>query len=294
MAHVTPERWRFSTIWDWLTGYSILGGIATMGKTEKQRRYEKRLEEKLLHDWEVIRRHPDYRMFCDSREFNRNNLLIEKAEYDVETDNIKRKFGLMTIYHYSCDFTPKQCFGGDLFVAPQLVRRIWLEDTSRDMVVEFPEDHIEEGDPKPIPLVLPREGEFIYLEVDVSPGVRLEDVQAETQREFERARAVRKKDKTRFHYDPEIFIAWDLRKIEGKSALETIRTIWPAEYEQLRPMPDDEFIARRMQKYKAEGFDDTQAEEKAWDELETSSGLLKLYARLNKKLKRMDRELGDY
>jgi hypothetical protein len=122
----------------------------------------------------------------------------------------------------------------------------------------------------------------------------LEDVQAETQREFEHARAVRKKDKARFHYDPEIFIAWDLRKIDRKSGLEAIRTLWPKEYDELRPMPDDKFIERRVQKYQAEGFDDTRAEEKAWDELEASSGLLKLYARLNKKLKRMERELAHY
>jgi hypothetical protein len=273
-----------------------------MGKTKEQSDYEKRLEEKLLHDWDVIRRHPDYRKFCDNHKFDNDGRLTEEQSQDAEAENIKRRFGLMTIYHYSSDLNREQCFQcfeGDLFASPQSV--IWIHPESLPTNKKFlvwPEPIDEQAsDPGS------QWDEYIYLVANIGPEVRERDFILEALRRFRQARHVRKiePDRQRFRSDPEVFRVWDEYQRTG-SYRETMKAVWPEEYKKERPKNDvtrSKLYEELLVKYNTQGLVDADdlAYREAYgdnDEDESSSGIRKLYMRVSYQLDKMKKALATY
>ena len=204
--------------------------------------------------WQVVRRHPDYRAFCDSYPFDSHGRLIGDSERDFseiirnpnlpkkllggrwvqvssrsvresffdlneELSEIKRRFQLETVMHYSKDLTDEECL--DHCSSFTDVVRIWPELGPKGVSI-------------------PEHGDFIFFGINIAENVNWKDIALELRAHIDIARAITKpyrktnvEDKTRLRSRKEDFLdtlkIWDLHR-QGKTAKDIILELWPNEY----------------------------------------------------------------
>ncbi len=254
---------------------------------EKQDSYEKRLSEYWWFQWELIRRHQDYKRFCDTHPF-KNKKLIDEADSSKKAMEIKKRFSLRTIYHYSFDISGPECFENfNIFDNRLAVVRIWPEFTPK-----------KNGPQSFIPPELPTYGDFIYVGINIAEEVKWQDIEAQVWRYVLHARAVRdiKSKEKRFHFTRDSLEIWDLYE-KGKSPTEIIKTLWPEEYE--KGVQDSEDALERkytelFEKYKSEDVKDDNA--KAYEETygKAGTGNTKLYKRVQYNIDKMKEMLQSF
>jgi hypothetical protein len=218
--------------------------------------------------WQAVRRHHDYRKFCDSNaeRFAKDQKLISDDEFAAMDTLIKKRFCLKSIYHYNKDFTIEECcFNQDMFKIEPVVR----------IFPEVSDDKPEIGGflPKPIPDY----GDFIYFGINIAENVTWTEIEKQVKRHISLARAIRKKNAihSRFKTKADIFEVWDLIN-SGKSSTETIRILWPDEYQKARGrnsyLQEKEY-EKLAQSYKQQGLEnwDEKAYNKVYSEQHSSS-----------------------
>jgi hypothetical protein len=258
----------------------------------KEIKYEKKKGHYWWTQWQIIRRHPSYINFCDTRIFDNDKKLLTAAESFLECLTIKKRFGLKEIYHYSIDFSEKECFDNfEIFSNRETVVRIWPE---ADNDTKGPQSFIFQE--------LPNYGNFIFLGINIDENVKLKDIITEVHRTITAARAVRgirpfsRKGVSSRPINPQIFKVWDLHK-EGKNPIEIIKEVWPDEFKKEHRSSDvykKEEFNRRVKELKSQGnkdpFEKVRQEIYGDDEWNgsTASGMIKLFMRVRDMLKRME------
>lgn len=189
--------------------------------------------------WQIIRRKTDYINFCDNLpkySFDRQSRLIPFR--DERALEIKEKYGLKNIYHFSKEFAPEECYENfDIFQNTAPVVRIFpeiiLDSIAREHLIEILENgslgqlvYDEPDDGKfmsrklniEASLGFPSAKGFIYFGVSIADEVKWFDIARHITRLIKLARASRNitpKD-TRRHPDKyEVYFRiWDMRVIK--------------------------------------------------------------------------------
>jgi hypothetical protein len=264
--------------------------------------------------WQVVRRHSDYKYFCNNQSFDKTGRLVEDA---VEGGKeIKKRFYLREIVDYRKELSEDEC----RFVCAE-----------RDVIPIWPHrDSFSTAE-------LPGHGLFIYYGINVDPQVSWKDIAAKIKNHIRLCRATNKywlevigrefsreeesKENREFGVemmekaeswgkDPkripnrkfleEVFRIWDLHE-EGKSRREIITMVWPEEFKRETSEADADREARYKKlsnEYEYRGIEDW--DERAWTEvyvldgIRPASGIGRLYVRVNDKLKRMKELFQDF
>ena len=69
------------------------------------------------HRWEIIRRHDEYRDFCDKHEFDEDGFMNAFDSLSANVDKILEKFGLTSIPHYTKNLTEEEFFNLPILMA---------------------------------------------------------------------------------------------------------------------------------------------------------------------------------
>jgi hypothetical protein len=154
----------------------------------------------LVARWEITRRHPDYRTFCDRYAylFNADGLLIKEARFRPdanagdgedtireahflpEAEQIRKSFGLHLIYHYSITFTPETIIEALVFDEALLTAPI--PTVEHEIEVEA-RDEIEGKNTLSVMILSPvTDGHFLEMRVRLSDDASIPQITDEIKR----------------------------------------------------------------------------------------------------------------
>lgn len=215
------------------------------------------LKDKLWQRWEIIRRHPDYRDFCDrySTSFDKDGFFV--SDFGEEEGLILNQFRLTLIPHYERDLSGNLLLDGGIVVEPTAVEYIWK-------TVEVDPGHrhkMEDGTTVTTESTAIWDEQFIKLKIDLSDNRAKAQILDEVWEHIEEARRIAKitgkKGKAATIKCDDLKI-WDLAK-EGKSPGEIAKLLWPEEYDASKKNDDvssDRRYKELTQMYKKQGIKD--------------------------------------
>jgi hypothetical protein len=93
--------------------------------------------------WEITRRHPDFRSFCERHLifflYSRDGLLLEEAHFLPKAAQIRQRFGLNLIYYHNITFTPETIVDSRVFQKPFVTAHIHtVEADDQDALILTP------------------------------------------------------------------------------------------------------------------------------------------------------------
>jgi hypothetical protein len=177
-------------------------GCLVGGQMSKKDEYKERLKNIRWVQWQIVRRHEDYINFCDEQTFNERGALagvtvplkieeafelaenprdpsskiinptIAESELSNKAKHIKKRFFLNTIFHYSKNLSKEECL--DICGWRRHVLSIWPESKNFN------------------PANLPQYGDYIYIGINITPDVKLEDIKDGVLRHVKLMRSSRK------------------------------------------------------------------------------------------------------
>lgn len=259
-------------------------------------------KEQLWERWQVVRRYPPYRLFCERNASAFDSEGMWNGLITREVESLMERCGIDIIQHYEVDDCPPFQrekaieYVCDFVVSPgdplhrheeisflwntrSLRKKVRLDNSlglSRD---ENDDSNGAEAD-----------RQFIVLRVDISPEITLSQLQGEFMDLVDEARYLAdiRSPRKGSSLDRETLQVWDLHSL-GKSPREIIRELWPDEFEK------HETYKCLKRKYKRQGHRD--CDERARREaygLSLDCGIVRKNVAVREKLEQMQRLFKKY
>lgn len=253
-------------------------------------------EDRLFKRWELVRRHNDYRDFCDRNKdaFDKDGMFDESTSklyedsFREEVGKIRKRFGLNLLYYCKTKLRPGEIVDRCVFKEPFAVTILFNNPPVGEKPVFIDGAKVRSQSD------ILWDGKKIQLEVNIRKDItdgQLKDEFMEYVNEGRIAAGITKT--TERPPGDKMFKIYDWHGA-GFSVKEIIKKAWPAEYKKEfeREDSDDDLYEKLVQKYKKQGTSDW--DEKAYDEAYGNSGIdgpasgkIRLYMRVRDNIKRM-------